>query len=157
MDEALVDLAHADATSQKRLGTRLAILACRDLFPDLAECAHLERGPRPALAVFSADTAVPESKYTQKIVRVTFTSVNGRLHAAGRASGFSIHQGTSGPLPIVYAIDVDPTDGKSVLLRLTDKPPAGAVLHYGWGLDPYCNLVDDANLPVPAFGPMEIR
>ena len=35
--------------------------------------------------------------------------------------------------------------------------PPGAKLWYGWGSDPYCNLVDDANMAAPVFGPMEIE
>jgi sialate O-acetylesterase len=96
-------------------------------------------------------------QYMPKSVRVTFASVNGRLQAAGRMAGFSIHQGAGGPLPVIYLIEPDPTDRQALLIRLTGPLPKGAVLRYGYGLDPYCNIVDEANMPVPAFGPMEIR
>ena len=103
------------------------------------------------------DTNDAEYTYKEKGIKVTFASVNGRLRAAGPLSGFSIHKDSSGPLPLIYAIDVDPYDAKSILIRLTGKPPAGAILRYGYGFNPYCNIVDEADLPVPAFGPMEIR
>ena len=35
--------------------------------------------------------------------------------------------------------------------------PAGTQLWFGWGSNPYCNLTDEANLAVPAFGPSEIE
>jgi len=41
--------------------------------------------------------------------------------------------------------------------KKTGKPPAGAVLRYGSGLDTYCNVTDEADLALPAFGPMEIH
>jgi sialate O-acetylesterase len=156
VDESLGDLAHADVASLDRLGSRLAKLACRDLFPEVRECATLERGPRPVSAVFTEDPP-SEFRYREKAVKVTFASVNGKLRASGRVSGFSIHQGASGPLPLIYAVDIDPADGKSILVRVTAKPPAGAVLRYGSGLDPYCNVMDEADLALPAFGPMEIH
>jgi sialate O-acetylesterase len=157
VDESLVDLAHADAASLKRLGVRLANLACRDLFPQNKACANIDRGPRPVSAVYVENRDDPEYKYREKVVRVTFASLNGRLRSDGKVSGFSIHNGAGAPLPIIYAIDIDPADGKSILVRVTDKPAAGAVLRYGYGLDPYCNVVDEANMPLPAFGPMQIQ
>jgi sialate O-acetylesterase len=83
--------------------------------------------------------------------------VNGRLRAAGKVAGFSIHNSAGGLLPLVYAVDIDPRDGAAVLIRLTGKLPAGAVLRYGYGTDPYCNLTDDADMAAPAFGPMAIQ
>jgi sialate O-acetylesterase len=157
VDESLIDLAHADATSLKRLGVRLANVVCHDLFPEASECSRIEKGPRPVSAVFLDELPKSPLQYMPKSVRVTFASVNGRLQAAGRMAGFSIHQGAGGPLPVIYLIEPDPTDRQALLIRLTGPLPKGAVLRYGYGLDPYCNIVDEANMPVPAFGPMEIR
>ena len=43
-----------------------------------------------------------------------------------------------------------------MLLHLYGKLPENAVLRYGFGTDPYCNLVDDAGMAAPVFGPMAI-
>lgn len=146
VDGSLVDLAHVDAASLNRLGSRVANLACHDLFPQVAACAALKPGPRPVAATVK-----------ENLVTLSFTGVNGRLRAPGKVAGFSIHNSAGGLLPLVYAVDIDPRDPSAVLIRLTGKVPAGAVLRYGYGTDPYCNLTDDAGMAAPAFGPMAIQ
>ena len=42
------------------------------------------------------------------------------------------------------------------MLKLVTKPPAGAGLWYGYGLDPYCNLTDALDMAVPAFVPIAL-
>jgi hypothetical protein len=36
-------------------------------------------------------------------------------------------------------------------------PDTPLYLWYGYGANPYCNLVDEADMAVKAFGPVEIR
>lgn len=150
VDLELVDSAHADAASLKRLGLRLANLACRDLFPEVTACAGLKPGPRPVKATVKAFPYI-------SVVTVSFSGVNGRLRAAGRMAGFTIHNSAGAVLPIVYAVEPDPSDPSSVLVRVSGKVPAGAVLRYGYGTDPYCNLADEAGMAAPAFGPMPLE
>lgn len=143
IDLGLDDLIHVGTQDHKRLGHRVAVLACLDLFP--GKCSVPERGPRPTAAVFR-----------DGVLRVDFSGVNGRLRSDGRISGFSIHDATGTPLPMIYKATLDSKFPARVQLHLINKPPEGARLHYGAGKDPYCNLRDSADMAVPVFGPMAI-
>jgi len=88
---------------------------------------------------------------------VSFSNVNGKLKAEGRIAGFSIHNAAGEPLASIYKIRVDPAQPGTVLLYTVSKLPEGAVLHYGYGKDTYCNLRDEAGIGVPVFGPMPIQ
>jgi hypothetical protein len=123
----------------------LANLACHDLFPDKAGCGSYKRGPRPVSAAFAGGE-----------VRVTYAEVNGALRSEGRISGFSIHVADGAPLPAIYKARVAPDDPNTVILSISGALPAGAVLRYGFGKDPYCNLVDASGMAAPVFGPMPI-
>lgn len=147
IDTSLDDGIHVSTQDHKRLGHRLANLACHDLFPNVTNCGTLKRGPRPVSAMFG-----------NGVVRVQFSEVNGGLRAAGRISGFSIHPADdAAALSVIYKARVDPADSSAVLLSIGGKLPEGAKLHYGYGKDPYCNLRDEADMAVPVFGPMAIE
>jgi hypothetical protein len=112
----------------------------------------LKRGPRPISAKVE-----PGVHPNTSFLRVTYSDVNGRLESDGRISGFSIHSPQGEALAVVFKTIVDPADPSSVLLAFAGKLPEGAVLHYGFGKDPYCNLHDSAGMGVPVFGPMPIK
>jgi len=44
----------------------------------------------------------------------------------------------------------------TVVLKLAGPVPEKASLWYGYGLDPYCNLTDGADMAVPVFGPIAL-
>jgi len=136
IDLALDDGIHIGTQDLKRLGMRLANLALQ----------RTKRGPRPVSATLS-----------NGIVRVVFSEVNGRLVSAGRISGFSIHDSSGQAVPRIYKALVDPNDPSAVLLYVGGKMPEGAILHYGAGRDPYCNLRDEADMAAPVFGPLAVR
>jgi len=168
IDLELDDLIHVGTQDLKRLGVRLANLAGRELFSGEPAHENLEIGPRPASVYFEDGT-----------VRVEFEHVNGALSAGGRISGFSVHDAEGKPLPAVYDAFVDPAEENVVVLELQKQReayvkelrdpaardenarafflPEGAALYYGYGKDPYCNLTDDADMAVPAFGPLSIE
>ena len=136
VDSVLDDAIHVSTQDQKKIGRRLA---------DLASHAH-KNGPRFA-----------GLKQEGAVLRVSFTGVNGKLRADGRISGFSIHSAKGDMLPLIYKVKFDPTDPSSVLLSIGGTIPPGAVLRYGAGRDPYCNLDDEKGMGVPVFGPVEIQ
>ncbi len=146
VDLELDDLIHVGTQDLKLLGQRLAKLAATDLFPALKGFGPFQRGPRPVSAT-----------YKDGAVRVLFSHVNGRLTSLGRIAGFSIHNAEGEPLALIYKARMDPADPSSILLYTNSKPPEGAVLHYGYGKDPYCNLRDEAGMGAPVFGPMPIQ
>ncbi len=136
IDMTLDDGIHVGSQDLKRLGRRLANLA-----------SGLPRGPRPVSA-----TLLPG-----KIIRVVYSDVNGKLEAADRISGYSIQRASGEIMPLIFKTRVDPSDGSAVLLDLDFPLPEGAMLRYGYGKDPYCNLRDSADMAAPVFGPMEVR
>jgi sialate O-acetylesterase len=145
IDFELDDLIHVGTQSLKRLGRRLANLACRDLFSE----TDLLPGPSHPVAQYK--------KNRGHQIRVSFENVNGCLTAPGRVSGFSVRDQQAKDLMLIYDVNIDENQPTAVLLDITGEPPAGAVLWYGWGLDPYCNLVDEKDMAVPVFGPTEIK
>ena len=60
---------------------------------------------------------------------------------------------------MIYRVDFDPTDPAVVLLRSTGGIDSHADTHlvYGGGTNPTCNIVDDKDIPLPAFGPLKVR
>jgi sialate O-acetylesterase len=146
IDLSLDDLIHVGTQDLKRVGKRLANLACYENFPRGTNCPQLFRGPRPGSA-----------KFSDNILRVAFHSVNGKLTSEGRISGFTIHDAQGAMTPLIFKAQVNPASPNEVLLYLSAAPPDGATLRYGAGKDPYCNLRDEADMAVPVFGPLAIQ
>jgi sialate O-acetylesterase len=140
VDLQLDDGIHVSTQDLKRLARRVADQVCHDLFPRIKDYGELKRGPRPLTAV-----------YRNGVVRVTFSGVNGQLRSEGRISGFSIHEANGDWAPRIYKSRVDPAEASTVLLYVQGKLPQDAVLWYGFGKDPYCNVRDAADLAVPVF------
>jgi sialate O-acetylesterase len=140
VDLQLDDGIHVGTADLKRLGIRLADLACHDLFPRVKDYGQLKSGPRPAAAT-----------YQDGVVRVTFSGVNGRLQSEGRIAGFSIHESTGADVPMIYRSRVDPAEASTVLLYVQGKLPQDASVWYGFGKDPYCNIRDALDMAVPVF------
>ncbi len=146
VDSTLDDPIHISTEGLKRLGHQLAARACHDLFPDVEQCRNLKPGPRPASAT-----------YNDGVVKVLFSGLNGKLQAPGRISGFSIQNATGQDEPLIYNAVFDPADPAAVLLYIGGKLPPNAVLRYGEGKNPYCNVRDAADLSLPVFGPLPIK
>lgn len=145
VDLELDDLIHIGTQGLKRLGRRLANIALRDLFGR----RDIQRGPR------LLDVCVDNAEGTR--VRVRFADVNGRLIAPGRVAGFSIRTAQNHPYRLIYKMEVDQTSPTDVLLHLTEPCPENALLWYGFGIDPYCNVTDEADMAVPVFTAVPIR
>ena len=145
IDLSLNDGIHAGTAGLKTLGYRLACLAEHDLFG-----GKTLRGPR------LEKVEVAGTPYGGQ-VRVKFGSVNGGLASAGRLSGFSISEGPDGAdAPCIFNQEIDPND-PTVAIVWFDKLPDNAQLWYGRGLNPYCNLTDQANMAAPVMGPVAIK
>jgi hypothetical protein len=95
-------------------------------------------------------------------IRVRFRGVNGKLHAAGSPSGFELRFPETAPErrsgPVIYRVDFDPTDPAVLLLRATGGINCHVNSHlvYGGGMNPTCNIADDKDIPLPAFGPLKV-
>ena len=85
-----------------------------------------------------------------------FANVTGKLQSEGRVSGFGLYTPAGEWIPAIFRADVDPGDGSTILLHVNGKIPEDAVLHYGYGRDPLCNLRDDADMGALVFGPLPL-
>ncbi len=143
IDLPMDDAIHVGTEGHKRLGRRLAQLVLRDLFGRkeiLAGPSLVNVTMRPGLF---------------PIYRLSFDQVNGRLQAAGRVSGFSLRDRDGRELPLIFK-SIITADGQAIDIYLRQSPPADAVLYYGYGVDPYCNVTDQLDMAMPAFGPVYI-
>jgi sialate O-acetylesterase len=143
VDLELLDEIHLDTPSLKRVGRRLANLACAGLSSPSSKA--VKRGPRPNSARF-------EGMAGDRIA-VTFSDVNGTLVAEGRVSGFTLRDAQGSDLFAVNDAVLDPERPDTVVLRVKPGaiPASGATLWYGWGNNPYCNLRDAKDMAAPVF------
>lgn len=159
----MVDPIHLDFAAYKRLGPRVGEVALSEVYklPGHAtpiELESIQMGP-----LHSYKTGQEVHGHTE--IRVRLKGFTGKLQAPGQPSGFSVRFPNPGPSGIdsvapIYAIDFDTKDPAVVLLRLAGQAAAlkdrKAVLYYGPGLNPYCNIVDEMDTAVPGFGPIEL-
>lgn len=163
VDLGLDDIIHISGEGLKTAGHRFANLVCHDLFPEVEACRDLKRGPRPHRAFVTVNRGrLDPWGGDRRTLYVEFSDVNGRLQSAGRLSGFSIRDADETEILAIFRAFVDPRSPNRVVLELgrgipNEPLPPGAKLWYGWGSDPYCNLVDDADMAAPVFGPMDIE
>ena len=134
IDLELDDQIHVGTQGLRRLGVRLA--------------GAVEGHPAPELASVSVEADGWR-------VRATFRAPRGSLRSLGRPTGFTLRDAHEELLPVVHKVILD---GDSAILHLTaDALPPETYLWYGWGLDPYCNVTDEADAAIPAFGPIPLR
>ena len=144
IDLELDDLIHVSTQGHIRLGKRLAALALNDLFGH----DQIEAGP-----IFESLLPVP---WRQPRLRVKLSGVNHYLISDVRLSGFSIRDSTGQRLNLIFKSHISET-GDAIDLYLRAQPPLDSYLWYGYGLNPYCNVVDARDMALPAFGPIPIR
>lgn len=145
IDMELNDHIHLDAASQRRMGKRFAAVVCADRFAATVKCPAASRGPR-------LDSIRWESPYR---LRIHFSQTNGSLRSTGRPLGFSIADEAGKPRQLVFRVDLHGSDAVLSFNRLYPFPRRIS-LWYGRGFDPACNLTDESDLAVPAFGPIEL-
>lgn len=144
IDLDLDDLAHIGGADQHRLGRRLAN----------AMHALIAGRKGGKLPVDVADVRVERDPHSGTCdIVVEFANVIGSLRAGGRPTGFSIC--APDPQPVLYRVDLDDSRARlktsAPMVTLDDH-----LLCYGYGPDPYCNITDEADRAVPAFGPLPI-
>jgi sialate O-acetylesterase len=169
LDLPLEDAAHISFEGHQRLGRRLAELALSQVY---GQADHGE-----GIGVKGIEILQPENR--RPMVRVRFSGVSGRLKAAGLPTGFELRSklpavepvgpSAEAAMPIIYRVDFDPGDGSAVILGVFDNAlinSGGAKFHalsedfslvYGGGSSPYVNMVDEKDMPVPAFGPIPAK
>lgn len=86
-------------------------------------------------------------------VVLEFKNVAGRLRAGSRPTGFTlVHQANRSN---VFDIQLE---GRRVRLRsgLAPAQMSASTVHYGYGFDPVCNIVDEAGRSLPVLGPVRL-
>jgi len=135
IDLELDDLVHIGTAGLKRLGARLADAVDGHAAPHIADVRIEGEGDHAR-------------------IRISYGGVRGGLRAPDRPAGFTLRDPTGRELPLIYKVTLD---GDTVALHLVvDALPPDTRLWYGWGLDPYCNVTDAADMAVPAFGPLPL-
>jgi sialate O-acetylesterase len=143
IDLELDDLIHVGTDGLKRLGRRLANQVLREQFGR----HDLLSGPE-----LDGVTLIP---FRFSRFRLSFAHVNGALSSYGRPNGFSIRDTNGRDLHLIYKTTLT-ENGRYIDLFLRETPPAGAMLWYGYGLDPVCTITDSRDMSLPTFGPLAI-
>jgi sialate O-acetylesterase len=88
-------------------------------------------------------------------MNVKFGNVSGRLVSYSRPEGFALVDAHGSVVPWLYKTELH---GDRVVLKayMPAEEAAGLKLHYGFGLNPYCNITDEGDRCLPAFGPVTI-
>jgi len=168
IDLELDDGIHVGTQGMKRTGQRLARIAERELFGQVGATTptfeRVTKGPHNTLTVKFNGVNMMGSARLQGIggmmARGGMTMSPGESNGIGlkperHIAGFSIHKEDGTPIPLIFEAGV----GKArdtVVLKLTGSVPEKASLWYGYGMDPYCNLVDGLDMAVPVFGPIPL-
>jgi sialate O-acetylesterase len=169
LDLPLEDAAHISFEGLQRLGKRLAEIALSQVYQ---QANHGTGISHKGIEVLQPDNRRP-------MIRVTFSGVSGKLRAFGLPTGFELRSQlprvepvaplAEAPMHLIYRVDIDPTDPAAVTLGVFDNAlinSGGARFHplkepfsiiYGPGMSPYVNITDEKDMPLPAFGPIEIR
>ncbi len=140
IDLSLDDTIHISGKGQYVLGVRLA-----------QAMQVLREGRRAGLPPIELEKVTVENVHGLGVAVAEFKHVVGSLRSGDRPSGFSIV--ASGVCAKLFDIELD---GRSVRVRSCLAPDdlvTGYALHYGFGGDPYCNVVDEAGRSLPVFGP----
>jgi sialate O-acetylesterase len=77
------------------------------------------------------------------------------LKPARHIGGFSIRKPDGTDIPLIFDAAVG-NARDTVILKLNGPLPEKAVLWYGHGYDPYCNLTDGLDMAIPVFGPIPL-
>lgn len=151
VDLPLVDCIHINAGGLQRLGRRLARQALA-----MAAAPNTISGPR----LLRADHQ-PEPP-DRGLVRLAFAGVTGGWLPTDNMAGFDVLTAAGQPHPVNHVINAcrDRQDPTAIWVRLNIPLQAGEQLGYGQGLRTYCNVVDEADMPLCAFrscviGPIE--
>ncbi len=168
IDLELDDLIHVGTQGLKRAGQRLARLALREQFGQIGAMTptldRVTQGPHNTLVLkfkgVNMSASINHRMGQGQGMGMSFGGTNspGEAASAGlkperHIGGFSIRKADGTEIPLIFEAAVGKARD-SVILKLTGPVPAGALLWYGHGLDPLCNLTDGLDMAVPVFGPI---
>ena len=143
VDLPLDDMIHVSGAGHYVLGVRLA------------KAMHvLREGRKAGMPPIEVKQVTCESERGGGVVVVEFSNVEGRLRAGDRPCGFSIV--TQSGSSVHFDVQLDGSRARIRSMLSADVLSREAVVHYGYGLDPYCNITDEGGRSLPVFGPLPI-
>ena len=173
IDRELDDGIHVGTQGLKLAGQRLAAIAQRELFGQIGATTptfdRVSKGPNNTLAVKFKGVNMGSARPV-RMAAMGGGGMGGMMRGNGASladasgiglkperhiAGFSIRKDDGTALPLIFEACV----GKArdtVVLKISGPIPPKASLWYGYGLDPYCNLVDGSDMAVPVFGPIAL-
>jgi hypothetical protein len=144
VDLMLDDLIHIGGPDNTTLGKRIA-----------EQMDYLRRGNKAGLPPIEVKSvrAQRNPKSSAGEVIVEFVNVKGKLASKDYPSGFTLVDSNGGNA--VYRVDLD---GNKAILRtsLAEADVQLRAVHYGQGLNPFCNIRDEAGRSLPVFGPIAV-
>lgn len=149
IDLELDDCVHFSTSSNEILGTRLGEIALSNVYKIPDHGRQIE----------------PHSLELKKDIQsgsfylhLQFTGVTGSLESVGNPNRFELRFGnTTDWFHVISKVETDPADPAALKLYLSGVPEVNGQLICGPGLNPHMNITDSKNMPVPAFGPIEIN
>lgn len=148
IDLPLDDAVHTSTDGHKRLGARMAELALSYIYKLPGHATGIEPG---------AISLHKEERSGQYYLDLAFTGVCGRLRSGKEPSDFQLRvDGKQNFLYVVCRTELLPQSSSVVRLFLSAKPPVNTVLYAGVGSNPFMNVTDDLDTPIPAFGPIPV-
>jgi sialate O-acetylesterase len=175
IDFELDDGIHIGTQGLKRLGSRLARIAEREVYglagattPTfervmragdralVVKLSGVNRMPNTsASAAPSSPSAPARPRPSGPGLALTPGQTLVGLQPARHVAGFSIRKDDATEIPLIHDAVVGPSQD-TVILKLTGPIPKGSKLWYGYGFDPYCTLTDALDMAVPVFGPIPL-
>lgn len=148
MDLELDDCIHLSSRSNEQMGARLGEIALSHVYGIQGHGKQI----KPYSLELKKD---PLSGSPYMLLR--YTGVSGALQANGNPSGFELRfDHKSDWAFMIPRVETDPDNKGALRLYLSQIPEQSMQLVCGSGLNPPMNITDSLNMPIPAFGPLEI-
>ncbi len=148
IDLPLDDCAHISTDGQKRLGKRLAEIALTYVYKQTGHAKQIE---------LESIKMCKDEKSGSNYLKLHYSGVYGKLSAPGSPGQFELRVDGEPHIEWVVAkVEFDPEDDAGLKLFLSMVPTTPATLVCGSGTNPYMNITDSLDNPIPAFGPIDI-
>ena len=148
IDLPLDDCIHFSTEGNRRLGRRLGELALTYVY------GIPGHGNQIDLASMKLAKDQASGSY---YLHLHYSGVSGDLRSEGLPNEFELRFGDEIRIHyVVHRVELFPGDKAGLKLFLSGLPEEPAQLTCGPGTNPYMNITDSLDMPIPAFGPIEI-
>jgi sialate O-acetylesterase len=146
LDLPLSDVIHISYDGQQMLGKRLGEIALTYVYK---KAGHAKQINLESVEVNNTQAA--------STLKLRFSGVTGKLSALGRPADFSVKTGEKDDGYLVsYCTEFDASEPNVVILKSMKPFTETTKLIYGYGMTPYVNITDEKDIPISAFGPIDL-